>query len=295
MNVLQLRYFITVAQLENVSKAAAILHLSQSSLSKNIAKLEEDLGLPLFERNGKKIKLNPAGERFLDACTLVLRELDGALADMHQLTWGTDKRIRIGLADTNRRMIDCIAAFRAEHPDVEFDLDSNIEGDDMIDINDFDVLVYPSGGRYNKFSGYAFYQERFYIAASATHPLSKSVSLLPQALADQNVVFLRKGKNAFEYPYRICGALAINFASKCFADSRALHREIVASGLAVGFVPEEELSFYRNSSDIRLYPVHDQRFIRQIMVCFRREKHLTAPAREFRDHMIRYFSLTPED
>lgn len=162
MNILQLRYFMAVAQLENVSKAAAILHLSQSSLSKNIAKLEEELEIPLFDRNGKKIKLNASGERFLESCAQIVRELDTALADIRQLAWGTEKRIKLGLAGSSRRMIECMSSFRQTHPEIEFDVESSIEGDESLDINDFDVLVYPAGGRYNKFSGYPFYHERYY-------------------------------------------------------------------------------------------------------------------------------------
>ena len=58
MRIAQLRCFSTIAQLENVSQAAEHLHLSQSSLSKNLATLEEELGAPLFERN-KSIFFTP--------------------------------------------------------------------------------------------------------------------------------------------------------------------------------------------------------------------------------------------
>ena len=72
MNVLQLRYFITVAQLENVTKAADLLHISQSSLSKNISALEKELSVSLFDRNGKNIALNASGERFLESCKKIV-------------------------------------------------------------------------------------------------------------------------------------------------------------------------------------------------------------------------------
>ena len=63
MRIAQLRCFVTVAQLENMSQAAELLHLSQSSLSKNIATLEEELGTQLFQRKGRSLTLNPAGGR----------------------------------------------------------------------------------------------------------------------------------------------------------------------------------------------------------------------------------------
>lgn len=52
MELLQLQYFLTVARLEHVTEAARSLHVTQSSLSKTIQRLEEDLGVPLFDRTG---------------------------------------------------------------------------------------------------------------------------------------------------------------------------------------------------------------------------------------------------
>ncbi|MCI9562843.1 MAG: LysR family transcriptional regulator [Oscillospiraceae bacterium] len=60
LHTAQLRYFTTIAQPENVSQAAQLLHLSQSSLSKNLAKLAAELRTPLFDHSGKRLTLNPA-------------------------------------------------------------------------------------------------------------------------------------------------------------------------------------------------------------------------------------------
>ena len=65
MEMLQLKYFVTVARLEHMTKAAEELHIAQPALSKTIARLEEDLGAPLFERQGRQIRLNPYGKAFL--------------------------------------------------------------------------------------------------------------------------------------------------------------------------------------------------------------------------------------
>ena len=76
---MQIRYFITIAQLENMSRAAELLHISQSSLSKNISAIEKELGTELFERNGKNISLNRAGTQFLESCRRMIAELDDSI------------------------------------------------------------------------------------------------------------------------------------------------------------------------------------------------------------------------
>lgn len=62
MDLLQLKYFQTVAMHEHMTHAADELHVAQPSLSKAIGRLEEDLGIPLFDRIGRQIKLNQFGK-----------------------------------------------------------------------------------------------------------------------------------------------------------------------------------------------------------------------------------------
>ena len=179
--ITQLRYFSTIAQLENVSQAAKLLHLSQSSLSKNLARLESEVGMHLFNRSGKKLTLNAAGARLLEYSNLALRELEYALDDMRLLSTGADSRVKIGTAGASDRLAGCIAAFHQEHPEAEFDLNSGIEGIEHLDINDFDMLLYPAGGKYDKFTGFPLYEDRCYLAVSRSHPLADCGAVLPRA------------------------------------------------------------------------------------------------------------------
>lgn len=292
LTITQLRYFATIAQLENVSQASQLLHLSQSSLSKTLAKLEEEVGMPLFDRSGRKLSLNAAGARLLEYSTLVLRELEFALDDMHLLSTGTGARIKIGAAGISRRLASCVAAFHEHCPEAEFELSSSIEGMEHLNINDFDMLVYPAGGKYEKFTGIPFCEERYCLVANAGHPLAGAAAILPKALNGQSMVFLRDGRSFVEYPFRICSALALRFRSQCYVDNRQVHRQLISSGVCLGFAPESSGAFYREEPALRLVPIQDQRFTRQMMLCFRREKHLSPLARRFRDFVLDYFGLS---
>lgn len=294
MTLQQLRLFTTVAQLENMSRAAELLHMSQSALSKNIAKLEAEIGAPLFSRSGKKIELNAAGTGFLECCNLVLRNLDAAVEEIRLSSGGNDSRIRIGTVGNCGPVIRCMAAFGRENPGTEFDLNSAVETEDHVDINDYDMLVYPAGIKYEKFSGYRLCREKYLLAVPAGHPLAGSSTITPKKLTGQDFVFLRTGHDRIEPAYELCAALALQFRSQCFADSRELHRQMVASGLAMGFVPEGEAEAYRADKRIALLQVSDARFSRELMVCFRKEKHLTERGRAFMDYTIRFFGLKEE-
>lgn len=82
MELNQLKQFKVVAETENLSKAAEdILFVSQPALSISIKKLEEELGTPLFDRSGKKLKLNEAGTMLLKRVSIILNEVDAINSD----------------------------------------------------------------------------------------------------------------------------------------------------------------------------------------------------------------------
>lgn len=82
MDLLQLQYFQVVARLENITHAAKELHVAQPSISKTIARLEESLGVPLFERSGRRIRLNRFGEAFLRRVERCFNELNDGQRDL---------------------------------------------------------------------------------------------------------------------------------------------------------------------------------------------------------------------
>ena len=293
MTLQQLRSFTTVAQLENMSRAAELLHTSQSSLSKNISKLEAEIGVPLFSRSGKKVELNAAGSAFLDCCNQVLRSMDSTVESLRLAATGTDSRIRIGSAGIYAPLVRCMAEFSRSHPGTEFDLSSAVETEEHIDINEYDVLIYPAGVKYEKFTGYHLCRERYFLAVAAADPMAELGSVSPRRLSGRDLVFLRTGRDGLETPYELCTALALQFGSQCFADSRELHRQIVSSGIAAGFVPEGEAEPYRSDPAVRLLPITDNRFSRELMICFRRDKHLSDRAREFKEFAILSLGLKP--
>ena len=84
MELLQLRYFLTVSKMLNISRAAKYHMIPQPAMSKTISKLEKELGVPLFDRYKNHLTLTEAGESFARAVSIALRELDTAAQNVLQ-------------------------------------------------------------------------------------------------------------------------------------------------------------------------------------------------------------------
>lgn len=82
MDLLQLRYFQAVARREHISQAAEELRVAQPSVSRTIARLEKELGVPLFDRRGRQVRLNSYGVAFLRRVDRALSELDEARREL---------------------------------------------------------------------------------------------------------------------------------------------------------------------------------------------------------------------
>jgi LysR family transcriptional regulator, benzoate and cis,cis-muconate-responsive activator of ben and cat genes len=98
MDMRHLRYFVAVAEEQNVSRAAARLHVSQPPLSRQIRDLERDLGVPLFKRTPTAIKLTEAGRVFLMEARAVLQRVDEAVELGQAAARGRMGQVRVGYA-----------------------------------------------------------------------------------------------------------------------------------------------------------------------------------------------------
>src|SRR2546425_5896285 len=119
MELRHLRYFVAVAEAENVSRAALKLHVSQPGLSRQIRDLEEELGFLLLERSAKSVRLTEAGRVFLIEARAVLERAEEGVKAARAVATGSSE-LHIGYAPslTARILPATLRAFQAELPKV---------------------------------------------------------------------------------------------------------------------------------------------------------------------------------
>ena len=119
-----------------------------------------------------------------------------------------------------------------------------------------------------------------------------SLRPLLYALKPDNTGALRLGQQlSLIHIYRLCVALNVPLNTQFFTDSPEYHCQMIANNNVVGFVLEDCTEAYELNQNIKLLPIDDPRFAREMMLCFKRDKHLSEAGRQFKEHVIEYLGL----
>src|ERR1700753_3194353 len=153
MELRQLRYFRAIAPTGSFSAAAAEEFVVQSALSRQIRKLEEELGVRLFERTTRMVRLNDEGERLLEYADRVLADVDLVVAEADALRGVVRGKVAVGMMECPPASLDMavlLRDFHADHPGVEVALRSGGSERMLEEVGsgelDFAILGLPPAG-----------------------------------------------------------------------------------------------------------------------------------------------------
>ena len=148
MDLRHLRYFVAIAEERSFTRAAERLWIAQPGLSTQIRRLEDELGVQLFERHTRGVDLTDAGELFLERARVTIAAAEAARATGHDLRAGLVGRIRLGLAAGTawQRAPDLLAGFERDRPDIELTVVESYGGTLLRDLRDsrLDAVLVPS-------------------------------------------------------------------------------------------------------------------------------------------------------
>lgn len=199
MELRHFRYFVAVAEEENVSRAALKLHVSQPGLSRQIRDLEAEIGFQLFERSAKSVRLTGAGKVFLAEARAVLQHADDAVKKARAVSGGTTGEINVGYAPslTVQILPRALRKFQEQFPNVRVALHDLSTEEMLAQLAarklQVAITVRPEGKllrglRFEELARYAMC-----VALAPKHPLAKLKSiLLKQIAAEPLITYNRK-------------------------------------------------------------------------------------------------------
>jgi DNA-binding transcriptional LysR family regulator len=190
-----LRYFIAVAEQLNFSRAAEELHTAQPSLSQQIRQLEREIGVELFDREGRRVALTAAGSAFLAEARALVARLNDAVERTRETARGLRGELRIAYAVSAMvsTLPTAIREYRLLHPDVRITLQALDPASVLaaLQAHDVDAGVYVTRGnlrRYEEIVVRRIGSMTMAVVLPATHPLAGRRSISLDALAGETLI-----------------------------------------------------------------------------------------------------------
>lgn len=291
MDLLQLKYFQVVAQLEHMTRAAEKLYLAQPSLSQSIAKLEEELGVPLFDRQGRRIHLNQFGRAFLKRVERIFRELEEGKREVTDMAGLERGSISLAVAST-QPLPELLSGFLAHYPRVRFRLfqqHSLTTVVQQLERGEIDLCISSPPIERPGITWVRLLTEELYLLVPGGHRLSGRGSIHLSEAAQESFISLKPGHGLRDLTDELCkqAGFVPNVAFE--GDEAATIRGLVSAGLGVTFVagkswqlpPEQPFALLRIDE-----PVCQ----RTIGLAWLEDRYLSEAARRFQQFIIEYFS-----
>lgn len=197
MELRHLRYFVAVAEEENVTRAAAKLYVSQPALSRQIRDLENELDLLLFQRGAKTVRLTAAGRIFLIEAKAVLERAEAAIRNVHEAAGGLNGEIHVGYSPslTVQILPRALRVFQEKFPAVRVTLHDLSNGEMMTGLRDGQLHLALTAQR-ERAAGLESRLIESYelnVAVPPSHPLAQAgVITLHQLAAERIIGYTRK-------------------------------------------------------------------------------------------------------
>src|SRR5699024_4648518 len=246
MELRQIKYFIEVAKREHMTEAANALHVAQSAVSRQIFNLEKELGVDLFIREGRNVKLTPIGKVFLEHMEKAVHVIDHATRVLEEYTDPERGMIHIGCTSSRASYIlpTAISQFRAEYPHVKFQLhhgSSNELEDAVIQGAMNMALVGPVPTEVKKLKGSILFTENIVALLPKDHPMSEFQSIRLRDLRNEAFVLFPMGYVLREMIMTICQQMGFTPKVAFEGEDVDTIKGLVSAGLGVSLIPESTL------------------------------------------------------
>ncbi len=290
MEFLQLKYFQTVARLEHMTKAAEELRIAQPSLSKTIARLEEDLGVPLFDRQGRKIQLNAFGKVFLKRVERAFHELSEGKREIKDLAGLSQESITLAVS-IPRILPDLLGSFLNQYPHVRFQqfLESTSSMKRQLEDAEIEFCISSVPIEGPEIVWEPLMTEEIFLIVPPGHRLAGRDSIYLHEVKDESFISMNTGYGFRNLTDEFCKEAGFIPHIAFEGDEPGVIGELVRQGLGIAFVPA--LTSLRNSDALsKRLRIIEPRCQRTIGLGWSKRRYLSATAQQFRQFVIEYFS-----
>lgn len=289
MELRQLQYTIQIAEERNFSRAADKLHIAQPSLSQQLSKLEQELGVKLFQRNTSSVELTHAGASFIEHAQKILDAVEQLRQEMDDISQLRAGRVVIGsMPITGSHLLPYVLpAFKETYPEIQVNLleDTSLNLEKLTAGGGTDLSLLSLPLQEASLTYEPIGEELIDLAVPPGHPLAElehdpeGVAL--ERLKDEPFIVLKKGQGFRTITIDLCKSAG--FEPNVVFESNNIEtvQSLVAAGMGITFVPRF-IARAKRSELIPIYvPLADPVPSRTLVIAYRKGRYLSKAAEAF--------------
>ncbi|MCK6255452.1 LysR family transcriptional regulator [Fictibacillus sp. KIGAM418] len=278
-----------MARMQHVTRAAEALSITQPALSRSITRFEEEIGVPLFERQGRSIRLNKYGQLFLQRVDNIMKKFEEGKQEIQDLLDPEQGEVSIGFLHTlsTGRIPDLLSSFRQSYPKVNFRLGQGPSHQLICQLmaGEFDLCLIAPMESKSPIVWTPLWNEELYVIVPKDHKYADKVSITLEEIADESFIHLKEGfslRITVEQLFQEAGLTPkITFEGE-EADTVAA---LVAAGLGISILPNLKGT---DQSKITQIPIQNPRCQRTIGIAWVEGRYVPPSVQKFKQFVLEH-------
>lgn len=273
MTLSELRFIVAVSKERNFRRAAEKCFVSQPALSLAIKKLEDDLGVLIFERSRTDVSPTPIGEKIVHQAIRAIEEVNHIREIAKQGNNQLSGPFRLGLIYSVGPYLlpEIIPILRQKAPDMPLDIEENLTTQLEMQLKNgvIDAAIVALPFNVAGINTLALYDEKYIVMVPIDHPWANKTSIKAEALIDENVLLLNSGHCYSHQVLEACPDLSRK-GQVLQGNSLETIRNMVASNLGITVLPSSAVSERYNNPLVKVIPFAEPVPVRRIALAWRK-------------------------
>lgn len=291
MELHQLQYVVEVANQKNFTRAADKINVSQSTLSQQIGKLEDELGVKLFDRNSRTVGLTQVGEDFINQAKILLDNLEKSKQIVQEYKGLLKGTLRVGVIASLGRIdfANLMTEFCRQYPDVKLEIvQAGTYGlleklaSKVIDVA---FVILPADDQYRDISFRHLAYDEFILALPPSHRLAGQPTIDLAEVAEEKFIFHPATDRMFFLCMEACGKAGFHPNIVCESNHSPTCLSLISAGMGIGFFPLEKIE--NTKIDLAIARLSEP-LKKDIVLAARKEGGLSPVATRFHNFVLQW-------